>query len=85
MLEEYRRTQLRGDNAAFITFVSLITGFIMTEAVKILTGIAPLSAAGQLKEIEFETMTVNTMETWKRNDSCPVCSRVAHKELEAVS
>ena len=75
MLEEYRRTQLRGDNAAFVTFVSLITGFIMSEAVKLLTGISQVAAAGELKEIDFGTMEVVTTERWSKNPCCPVCAK----------
>jgi molybdopterin/thiamine biosynthesis adenylyltransferase len=73
ILTEQRKTQLRGDNAAFVTFVSLITGFMLTEFVKIVTGIKPAQAAGRVLEIDFDKMSLEERERWQKQPDCETC------------
>jgi molybdopterin/thiamine biosynthesis adenylyltransferase len=73
LLTEQRKTQLRGDNAAFVTFVSLITGLMLTEFVKIVTGIKPPQAAGKVLEIDFDRMRIEEGESWLKYPDCEIC------------
>lgn len=74
LLEEQRRTQLRGDNAAFVPFVAIITGLIIADLVKIVTGIGgPPNGLNNTREIDFHHMTIETRETWEKDASCTIC------------
>ncbi|UQA60521.1 HesA/MoeB/ThiF family protein [Polyangium aurulentum] len=73
VLTEHRRTQLRGDNAAFVPFVSLVTGFMMAETAKIIAGPTSPSACGRVWEVDFSDMETKLSESWQRLPDCPVC------------
>lgn len=74
LLNEQRRTQLRGDNAAFVPFVALIAGFIVAEFSKIITGVGgPPVAHNRTREMHFSTLDVVTGESWSRRDQCGCC------------
>ena len=77
VLTEHRRTQLRGDNAAFVPFVSLVTGLIMAEAAKIIAGITQPSACGRVWEVDFSDMETRVTESWQRLPHCPICGNDA--------
>lgn len=76
VLQEQRRTQLRGDNAAFVSFVSLLTGVMLAEAVKILTGISSPVALGKVLELNFNTMSFYERENWNKSPNCPICGSI---------
>lgn len=74
ILEEQKRTQLRGDYAAFVPFVTIVTGLMMAEFSKMVTGVGlPLNALNQTREIHFSSMDVVTGETWVKNPNCACC------------
>ncbi len=73
LLSEQRRTQLRGDNAAFVSLVAFIASMMLAEFTKIITGIAAPVALGKTKEIDFKSMDVYTGEEWTLDPECPVC------------
>lgn len=77
VLTEQRRTALRGDNAAFVPFVSLVTGFMTAELVKITTGLTPPSAGGKVWELDFTDMQTRVTESWRRTPDCPLCGGAA--------
>jgi bacteriocin biosynthesis cyclodehydratase domain-containing protein len=85
VLTEQRRTALRGDNAAFVPFVSLVTGFMVAELVKITTGLTPPSGAGKLWEIGFADMQARVAETWRRAPDCPLCGGAAQAAVAAAA
>lgn len=75
ILEEQRRTQLRGDNAAFVPFVAILAGLMIAEFTKIMTGIGGKpNAQNKTREINFSSMTIETGETWNKDPSCSCCS-----------
>ena len=59
---------------AIVNLVSVQVGFLMSEVLKIVTGIAPPSAVNKLVAFDFETMRTADAETWERDVGCPVCS-----------
>jgi bacteriocin biosynthesis cyclodehydratase domain-containing protein len=73
VLTEQRRTQLRGDNAAFVPLVSLVAGFMMAELTKIITGVGPPSACGKVWAVDFSEMETRPIESWQPIPLCPVC------------
>jgi molybdopterin/thiamine biosynthesis adenylyltransferase len=77
LLAEKRRLQIKGDNAAFVPLVALVSGFIQTELVKAVTGIATPAAAGQLMEYRFATGEVRVAERWVKDPDCPLCQAIA--------
>ncbi|WP_018693840.1 HesA/MoeB/ThiF family protein [Algicola sagamiensis] len=59
---------------AFAPLVSVVTGAMLTEAVKVLTGIAEPSFGNKLTQIDFKNFESRVIETWKRSEHCPMCS-----------
>jgi molybdopterin/thiamine biosynthesis adenylyltransferase len=76
LLEEKRRLQIGGDNAAVVPLVSLVAGLMLCELVRLITNVAPPVAAGRLIEVRFSTMEMQVAEEWGRQDDCPVCQPV---------
>lgn len=60
-----------------VHLVSVQVGFIMSEVLKIVTGLCPPSATDRLVEFDFATMATSVPETWTRDPGCPVCGDVA--------
>lgn len=85
ILDEQRRTQLRGDNAAFIPFVAIIAGLIIADLTKIVTRIGgkPVSQ-NKTQEISFSTMNIITGETWELNPMCSCCSEKLQKKFSCL-
>jgi molybdopterin/thiamine biosynthesis adenylyltransferase len=77
LLAEKRERQIGGDNAAFVPLVTMTTGLLLGEAVRLLTGIAPPVAAGKLVQVRFDDYETSVHETWDRLPDCPVCGQPA--------
>lgn len=72
-LEERRRLNLTGDNTAIVPLVSIVTGLVNAELLRLITGIAPSTASGRLISIDFDTMHTAVREEWERDEDCPLC------------
>lgn len=81
LLTEKRRLNIGGDNAAFVPLVSLVAGLMLSEFVRMVTGIAPAVAAGRLMEIRFDSMEMQEAERWDKVDHCPVCGATKSQSL----
>lgn len=77
LLDEKRRLGFEGDNAAFGPLVTVLTGCILAEVVRIATGISPPVASGRLMELTFDDFSICEAETWSRQPDCPVCASAA--------
>lgn len=66
-------TRFGQDMAAFGPLVSCHTASVITELVRIATGVEPPVAAGRSMEVRFADFTVAEMERWDRLDDCTVC------------
>lgn len=73
LLEEKRRRQIGGDNAAFCPLVTMTTGLLLGELVRLVTGIVPPVAAGRLMQMRFDDYAFTEAERWERLPDCPVC------------
>ena len=73
LLEQKRERRIGGDNAAFVPLVTMTTGLLIGELVRLLTGIAPPAAAGRLMAMYFDDFRLVEYETWERLPDCPVC------------
>ncbi|MEU7957172.1 HesA/MoeB/ThiF family protein [Micromonospora humida] len=73
LLEEKRRRQIGGDNAAFCPLVTMTTGFLIGELTRLVTGVAPPVAAGRLMELQFTDYSMTESERWVRMEECTVC------------
>jgi molybdopterin/thiamine biosynthesis adenylyltransferase len=76
LLDEKRRIAFEGDNAAFGPLVTILTGCMLAEFVRLTTEIAPPVATGRLMEIRFDDLSGGQVESWDRQDCCPVCAGV---------
>jgi molybdopterin/thiamine biosynthesis adenylyltransferase len=61
------------DLAAFGPLVTCHTASVVTELVRLATGIVPPVAAGRSMEVRFDDFTVREVERWERLPECPVC------------
>lgn len=73
LLEEKRRRRIGGDNAAFCPLVTMTTGLLLGELVRLITGIAPPVAAGRLMQMRFDDYAFTEAERWESLPDCPVC------------
>lgn len=64
------------DRAAFGGLVTVLTGMMISELVRFITGVAEPIALGKLIEIHFDDLVPRTAEQWKRISDCPVCGEV---------
>jgi len=77
LLAEKRERQIGGDNAAFVPLVTMTTGLLIGETVRLLTGIAPPVAAGRLMQMRFDDYEATEHERWERLPDCPICGEKA--------
>jgi molybdopterin/thiamine biosynthesis adenylyltransferase len=74
LLDEKRRLEFEGDNAAFGPLVTVLTGCMLAEVVRFATGIAAPVAVGRLMELKFDDFAIREAERWPRREDCPLCS-----------
>lgn len=67
------------DMAAFGPLVTCHTASLITELVRITTGIVPPVASGRLMEVRFDDFTVREVESWQRAPECETCGPSAHR------
>ncbi len=58
---------------AVVTFVSVLTGLMLTEFLKIVTEISNPQALAKLWTFDFDSATVNNTEQWGRDSDCAIC------------
>ncbi|HVV69211.1 MAG TPA: ThiF family adenylyltransferase [Gammaproteobacteria bacterium] len=61
------------DAPAVVNFVSLLTGLMLTEFLKIATKISRPQALGRLMSVDFDTVQIVEAESWEKNPECLVC------------
>jgi molybdopterin/thiamine biosynthesis adenylyltransferase len=76
MLSRRRDENIAGDKGAFVPMVVLVTGFVISDLVRIVTGIAPPVSAGRLIHGQFDDYAMTVAESWERQPDCPVCGSV---------
>ena len=76
LLKQKRDRQITGDQAAFTPLVTMVTGFILGELTRLITGIAPAVAAGRLMQLRFDNYEVTEAERWSRLPGCSVCGSI---------
>lgn len=59
---------------ALSALVSVTTGVMICETIKLLTGIQPPSLINNLKSFSFDDLSVSTTERWEQSPSCPYCN-----------
>lgn len=62
-------------NAAIMPFISLVSGLVANEFLKIVTGIAEPQSMGNLCVFDFISSQFTVSESWKKNPVCPICSK----------
>lgn len=77
------RPQYGGDNSSFVPLVTLIAGFMLSDLIRMATGVAPPVSAGRLIEIPFGSGDLREVVRWDRLADCPVCC-IQARERELV-
>lgn len=61
-------------NVAIMPFISLVSGFVANEFLKIVTGIIEPQSLGKLCTFDFISSHIKVSESWQKNPDCSVCS-----------
>lgn len=60
-------------NVAIVPFIAILTGLILTDLLKFVTGISEPKSFGKLQAFDFDTTNVSTIESWNINPNCIIC------------
>lgn len=60
-------------NVAIMPLISIVSGLISSEFLKIVTGIADPQALGKLCAFDFKTASITVQELWNKEPECPIC------------
>jgi len=60
-------------NVAIMPFMSIVSGLIANEFLKIVTGIAEPQSLGRLCTFDFLSSQITTSESWEKNPECSIC------------
>ncbi len=61
---------------AMSALVSVTTGVMLCEAIKMITGLQPPTLTNRLKSFCFDDLSIETTEKWQRNDNCSCCGNL---------
>lgn len=73
LLTDKRERGISGDNAAFGPLVTMTTGLLLGEVVRLITGVVPPVAAGRMMQLRFDDYAYSEAERWQRDPDCPLC------------
>ena len=62
-------------NITIRLLISLFSGLVANEFLKIVTGIAEPQSLGQLCTFDFVSSQTAIAERWEKNSNCSVCSK----------
>ena len=60
-------------NVAIVPFIAILTGLILTDFLKFVTGISKPISFGKLWAFDFDTANMSVIESWEKNPQCPIC------------
>jgi len=60
-------------NVTIMPFISIVSGLIVTELLKILTGIAEPQSLNRLCAFDFNSADISIIESWEKKAKCNVC------------
>jgi len=60
-------------NVAIVPFIAILTGLILTDFLKMVTGISEAKSLGKLLAFDFESTSISVVESWERDPGCLVC------------
>jgi thiazole/oxazole-forming peptide maturase SagC family component len=60
-------------NVAIMPLISIVSGLVSSEILKIITGIAEPQSLGKMCTFDFLTSQITTTENWKRAPDCLIC------------
>ncbi len=68
-----------------VPFVSALTGFMLTELIKMITGISTVQTTNKLTTFDFESLRINAIETWGKQIDCKTCSGIKLNKFKVNS
>ncbi|GEB33219.1 MULTISPECIES: ThiF family adenylyltransferase [Brevibacillus] len=76
LIENLLNTEFRPPTATIAPNTMMITAMMASDAVRFLTGIAPVQSAGKLLLFDFNTLEKKVFVEWERNEqACPTCGK----------
>jgi molybdopterin-synthase adenylyltransferase len=71
-------------NTTIVSLLSIAVGLVVTEFLKIMTGISAPNAMSRLCAFDFTSAQISVRESWEKNSQCPVCSSSGISERDAL-
>ncbi len=62
-------------NVAIMPMISMVSGLMSSEFLKIVTKTSEPRALGKLCVFNFKSSEITVQETWEKLENCPVCSK----------
>jgi molybdopterin-synthase adenylyltransferase len=62
-------------NVAISPLISVLTGLILTDFLKIITEISPPKSLGNLCAFDFRTAQIEIIESWEKASTCQICQK----------
>src|SRR3990167_191579 len=60
-------------NVAIVPFIAILTGLILTDFLKFVTGISKPKSFGKVWAFDFDSATMSNIESWEKNPDCHIC------------
>jgi len=73
LIREKEFLKAASPNVAIAPLIAILTGLILTDLLKIITGIEEPKSLGKLQAFDFHTTTISTLESWDVNPNCVIC------------
>ncbi len=83
LIDERRRAQVFVDIGTFAPPISVISGLMLCELTRLITGVDPPVAKGRLMEFRFKSSVMGEAERWERLADCSICKGVTPSEVHA--
>lgn len=68
-------------NVAISPLISVLTGLILTEFLKIVTEVGDPQSLGRLSSFDFSTAQISVAEAWERDSFCLMCKTVESNNI----
>jgi len=68
-------THAASPNVIIMPFVSILSGLMVSDIIKIVTGISEPKSLEKLCAFDFVSANTSIVETWEKNAACLICSR----------
>jgi molybdopterin/thiamine biosynthesis adenylyltransferase len=73
LLQEKNFISANSANLAMMPMISILSGLMANEFLKVVTGIGSVKPEGKLHSFDFFTSQITIAESWQKHPDCPIC------------